>query len=129
MSIAKKGLRKFVRNDRVFYWCVKNDDRDYDQLYLVIHSEDNLFHVSYMLDQKNIKRMFSQRNPLIIVKGKEFKGQDHLGGCWERFLVPDWKDESITPSLVGTIIDWCLTKEEVISVNYLGEIIKSTSLV
>lgn len=128
MSIAKKGLRKFVRNDRVFYWCVKEDDDDDDRLYLVIHSDDNLLHISYMLDQKNRLRAFSPKNPLIIVKGREFKGLEHLGGCWERFLVPDWADQIITPSLVGKIIDWCLTPEEVTRVDYRGEIIKSSFL-
>lgn len=122
MSVSKKGLRKIIRNDREFYWCVKNDDEDEARLYLVIKSDDKKFIVSYMLGQKDKECAFSPQNPFIIVKGKEFKGLSDLGGCWERFLVPNWDDEIITPSTIAKIIDWCFAVEEVVSVDYRGEI-------
>lgn len=123
MGFSKKGLRKMIRNDRVFYWCVKNDNEDDDRMYIVIQSEDKKFSISYMLAQQDKERPFSPINPFIIVKGKEFKGLNHLGKCWERFLVPHWKeDDAITPSFIGEIIDWCFTNEDVTSVNYKGEI-------
>lgn len=79
-----------------------------------------------MLEQDNNARPFSPCNPFVIVKGKIFKRLDGLGSCWERFLVPHWNEEkAITPSFVATVIDWCLTPEEVTSVNYKGEIMSS----
>ncbi|GKX59649.1 hypothetical protein [Leminorella grimontii] len=122
MAISKKSLRKIIRNDREFFWCVREDDDDDGRLYLVIFSEDRTFHISYMLDQKNRELQFSPPNPFIIVKGKEFKGLDGLGKYWERFLTPDWESKVMTPSLVAKIIDWCLAVEEVTSVNFRGEI-------
>ena len=121
MSISKKGLRTIIRNDREFYWCIKNNDDD-DRLYLDIKSSDNNFIVSYMLGQKDKGRAFSPQKAFIIVKGKEFKGLNNLGGCWERFLVPEWEDEIMLPSTVAAIIDWCFTVEEVVSVDYRGEV-------
>lgn len=123
MGISKKRKRKIVVNDRLFYWWVKYDDEDDDRLYLVIISDDKMMYVSYMLEQKNKERAFSPNNPLLIVKGKEFKGLENLGHHWERFLVPEWEDETITPSLVNTIINWCLTPGEVIPVNFNGDIL------
>lgn len=122
MGISKKGLRKIVRNNQVFYWCVKNDDDENDRLYLAIKSDDKKFEVSYMLNQKGTESAFSQQNPFIIVEGKEFKCLDNLGHGWERFLVPNWNDEIVTPALVAEIIDWCFVAEEVTSVNYQGNI-------
>lgn len=75
-----------------------------------------------MLEQKN-------KNSFIIVKGKVFKGVEKLGHRWERFLVPDWEDTIGTPSLAADIIDWCFIVENVINVNYKGEIQKSHSSV
>ena len=123
MAVAKKGQRKIVRNGRAFYWCVKHDNEENGRLYLVIKSDDNKFIVSYMLEQKNKGLPFSTENPYIIVKGKEFKGLNSLGHVWERFIVPEWDDKTITPSLVAQIIDWCFTNEDVISVDWKGNII------
>ena len=125
MGISKKGLRKIVRSDRTFYWCVRYDYEDDDRLYLVIMSEDKNFLISYMLDQKNVGRMFSPKIPLIIVKGKEFKGLNNLGHFWERFVVPNWDDDIVTPSLVAQIIDWCFVEEDVISVDWKGNILNN----
>jgi hypothetical protein len=126
MGISKKGLRKIIRNNREFYWCVKYDNDDDDRLYLVIKSDDKKFIVSYMLGQKDKNRAFSPINPFIIVKGKEFKGLSNLGGYWERFLVPEWENEIVTPSLVAEIIDWSLKEESIICVNYQGDILSPT---
>jgi len=125
MSISTKRKRKIVRNNRVFYWCVRDDNKDDGRLYLVIVSEDKNFIVSYMLEQKNVGCTFSPKIPLIIVKGKEFKGLNNLGGFWERFAVPEWDDGIITPSLVAQIIDWCFTDEDVVSVDWKGNILNN----
>lgn len=66
MGIDKRGLRKIVRANRLFYWCVYPNEDDEDLLYLVIKSEDNRFRVHYRLGQ-------SKDNPFIIVQGNEFK--------------------------------------------------------
>lgn len=116
MGIDKRGLRKIVRANRLFYWCVYPNEDDEDLLYLVIKSEDNRFRVHYRLGQ-------SKDNPFIIVQGNEFKKVAGLEKGWVRFLVPDWQDEVITPSLVGEIIDWCLREEPVIRVDYQGKVI------
>ena len=113
-----------MRNERTFYWGVGYYDDDGDRLSLAIVSEDKKFLVSYMLEQRDTERFFSPKNPLIIVKGKEFKGLDNLGHGWERFLVPEWNDEIITPSLVAQIIDWCFTTEDVIPVDWKGNVLK-----
>jgi len=123
--MSKKGRRKIVRNDRIFYWCVRHDDEDDDRLYLVIASDDKKFIVSYMLGQRDQERPFSPATPLIIVKGAEFKGLADLGHIWERFAVPEWEDDVVTPSLVAQIIDWCLTTETVTPVNWKGDILSS----
>jgi hypothetical protein len=122
MGVMKKKHRKIVRNNRVFYWHVKNGEDD-DRLYLSIKSDDKKFIVSYMLEQKDTQRLFSPKTPFIIVVGKEFKGLDNLGHCWERFVVPEWEDKIVTPSLVAEIIDWCFTDEEVIPVDYKGKVL------
>lgn len=123
MGIAKKGRRKIVRNDRIYYWRVGMDCSDDDRLYLSIVSEDKHFIVSYMLGQKNRSHTCSPVNPLIIVKGRQFKGRTDVGGCWKRFLVPEWDDQVVTPRLVGEIIDWCMQKGHVQRVDYRGNLI------
>ena len=125
MGVSRKNKRKIVINDRIFYWCVKNDNEDDNRLYLVIISDDKKFLISYMLGQKDSQRIFSPKNPYIIVKGVEFKGLENLGHIWERFLVPEWNDEIVTPSLVAKIIVWSLKPEKVISVNYKGDIMST----
>jgi len=125
MGVMKKGNRKIIRNNRIFYWCVRYDNDDEGKLYLNIKSDDKKFIVSYMLGQRDGDSIFSPKNPLIITKGKEFKGLSNLGHGWERFLVPDWKDEIVTPSLVVQIIDWCFTEEKVTPVDWEGNILSS----
>ena len=125
MGVAKRGQRKIVRNNRTFYWSVRNDDDHYYRLHLIIKSEDKKFIVSYMLEQKNRELPFSPKVPLIIVKGKEFKGLSDLGHVWERFIVPEWEDTIVTPSLVAQVIDWCFTTEDVTPVDWEGNVLKS----
>ena len=122
MAIAKKRKRKITINDRDFYWSVKPDDDDFGLLHLFIASDDKKFIVSYPLANKNPESGVScmQSNPYIIVMGKEFKGLDNLGHGWERFAVPKWDDEAVTPSLVADIINWCLTIEKVTPVDWSG---------
>ena len=121
VAFSKKYLRKMVCQDQEFFWCVREDD-DYGNLYLVIQSEDCNFLVNYRLGQKERLGYCPPENPFIIVKGSDFKGMDDLGGCWERFLVPDWEDRVITPRIVAQIIEWCMIEAPCTPVNYLGQI-------
>jgi len=127
VGIAKKRRRKIVRNDREFYWCVKPDEDHYDLLHLSIVSSDKRFIVSYQLVKPNIASLTpcAHNNPYIVVMGKEFKGLNNLGHFWERFLVPEWDDNIVTPALVAEIIDWCYTTETVTPVDYNGNILYS----
>jgi len=117
MGVSKKGRRKIVRNDRIFYWCVKPDYDSEALLHLSIVSDDKKFVVSYHLNQ------IAHENPFIVVMGKEFKGLKNLGHCWERFMVPEWESEAVTPFLVSEIIDWCFTLGEVTPVDCNGNIL------
>jgi len=122
MGVAKKGRRKIVRNGRVFYWSVRWDDVYMDfSPNLSIVSEDKKFIVSYPLwrNQMNVP----PEHIFIINIGKEFKGLDNLGHIWERFVVPDWENEIVTPSLIGKVIDWCFTVEDVVAVDCSGNIL------
>jgi hypothetical protein len=123
MGATKRGNRKIVRNGRVFYWCVKYDIEDESRLHLIIKSDDKKFIVSYMIGQNNTKP-HERKTAFITNKGKEFKGLSNLGRFWERFIVPEWEDEIITPSLVAQIIDWCFTAEDVTPVDWQGNVIR-----
>ena len=119
MGIAKKCQRKIIVRNRQFFWCVRHDIEDEDRLHLIIKSDCKKFTVSYMFGEKDSSRV----RKFIINKGKEFKGLDNLGHFWERFIVPEWEDKIITPSLVSQIIEWCLTEEDVIPVDCEGNIL------
>ena len=129
MGVAKKRRRKIVRDGRDFFWCVKPDEDYYDLLHLSIVSSDKKFIVSYQLIQPNIKSITPciHKTPFIVVMGREFKGLNNLGHFWERFLVPEWNDAIVTPSLVAQIIDWCFTIEDVIPVDSEGNILGDTN--
>ena len=126
MSVAKKEKRKIVRDNRTFYWLVKKNGEvhpDLPELYII--SDDKKFIVSYLLCQKGLTDSNEIKNSYITVVGKEFKGLDNLGHRYERFIAPKWYGDIITPSIVSEIIDWCFIKEEVIPVDYNGEILLS----
>jgi len=125
MAVAKKGRRKIVRNGRVFYWSVKWDDV-YMDFYpnLSIVSEDKKFIVMYPLF-RNKMPIPQEENVFIINIGKEFKGLDNLGHIWERFIIPEWNEKFVTPSLVANIIDWCFVVEDVVAVDSSGKILEN----
>ena len=127
-----------MRNGRTFWWCVKPNDNTYcglllaidtglmtgnDNTLLSIVSDDKNFIVNYHLNQSNAESKI--KNPFIITEGREFKGLDNLGHDWERFIVPKWEDKIVTPSLVAQIIDWCFTIENVIPVDWKGNVLKN----
>ncbi len=116
MGVSKKGKRKIIVNNRVFYWDIGESDDYYGMYHINIVSEDKKFIVSYMLDQECLKE------PYIIVKGKEFKSYN-VGGCWKRFSSPKWDCKVVTPKIVAEIIQWCFNEEKTYMVDYKGNYI------
>ena len=121
MAISKKGKRKLVYNDRVFYWYMKLTDDwmySYNNPQLHIVSDDRALRISYQPGQQN-------ENPFLIVKGKEFGGLKSEGRSWIRVKTPDWDFEIITPGIVRTVLEWCLdTNKDITLVDYLGRLIE-----
>ena len=119
MAISKKGKRKLVRYDRIFYWYMKETDdwmHAYSGPQLHVVSDDRKFLVSYQPGQQN-------ENPFLIIKGREYEGLPDIGGPWVRVKVPHWEDKAITPGFVRRLIDWCLEeKDEIVLVDYLGKV-------
>ena len=118
MAVSKKGKRKLVYNDREFYWYFKMTDPD---LTLHVISDDKKFIVSY-------QRPYENKDPFVVINGKEFKGIKDTGSCSIRVLAPNWKDDQITPGFVRKLIIWCLEEDkEITLVNYLGQRIENTN--
>lgn len=66
------------------------------------------FIISYSVGQSH-----NEQIPHIVVKGLEFGGlEDDCRQGWVRVQTPFWNDCVITPSLVKTIIEWCLSKKD-----------------
>ncbi|WP_040948945.1 hypothetical protein [Gorillibacterium massiliense] len=121
MGVNTKYRRKMVRHNSVFYWYVTPDYEDAGIVKLHILSEDKKFIVTYELGQ--VSRL--KKKPFIVIMGIEFEGlnSDYLG--YRRVLTPLWKDDIITPGLVGMIIDWCYsTEKDITLVNWQGEPLK-----
>lgn len=121
MGVNRKGKRKIILNDRVFYWCVEVDIEDGGIVKLYIILEDKKFIVRYSVGQS--KR---GKQPFIEIQGKEFEGLNDVGKVLQRVITPRWDDEIITPGLVREIIEWCFSpKNEVTFVDWQGNIINS----
>ncbi len=119
MGVKSKGKRKFEHNGRSYYWNVQMDDEDFGIIKLNIVSEDKKFIISYQVGQSN-----NVQTPHIVIKGDEFGGlEDRTHQGWIRVQTPIWDDSIIKPSLVKTIIDWCLQrKDQLIFVDWEGNI-------
>ncbi|WP_079912538.1 hypothetical protein [Paenibacillus sp. 32352] len=120
MGVNSKGRRKLEYCDTTYYWNVHQDAEDYGRINLSIVSEDKKFIVSYHVAQTDY-----DKTPHIVVKGMEFAGlENHPHKGWVRVQTPIWDDRIVTPSLVKTIIEWCLRpKVQLIFVNCAGKII------
>jgi len=120
MGVRSKYKRKIIRKDRLYYWYVDPDYDDEGKIKLHIVSEDKKLIVTYEVGQCSIK----SKDPFIVIIGEEFEGWTNKYTGYRRVLTPKWKDDIITPQLVGEIIDWCLLKDKHIRiVNWNGEII------
>ncbi|WP_141505217.1 hypothetical protein [Paenibacillus luteus] len=120
MGVNPKGKRKLEFSGRIYYWNVEQDAEDYGRINLSIVSEDKKLIVSYHVGQSN-----NDTRPFIVVKGIEFGGlENHSRKGWVRIQTPIWNDNIVTPSLVRTIIEWCLfRKDQLTFVDWEGNLI------
>ncbi|MDN4618941.1 hypothetical protein QCD85_12580 [Paenibacillus sp. PsM32] len=120
MGMNRKSKRKITCLNRVFYWYVKPDWEDAGKVNVHIISEDKKFIVVYEVGQTKIQKT----KPFIVIQGLEFAGIAQSRTGYQRVLTPVWKDDIITPSFIEKIIKWSVSpKENLIFVNYLGEIV------
>ncbi|EPY09231.1 hypothetical protein PAALTS15_00020 [Paenibacillus alvei TS-15] len=121
MGVNTKYRRKIVRLNKVFYWYVTPDFEDEGNIKLHILSEDKKFIVAYEVGQNSRPN----KNPFIVIMGKEFVGLNNEYTGYRRALTPLWEDDLITPGLVGKIIDWCYsTEKELTLVDWQGELLR-----
>jgi hypothetical protein len=116
--MAKKSKRIINVLDRQFNWYVKEEFEDVAwlgaKLTLSILSKDNSFYVKYPFTQKN------GENHLVVI-GKEFGGEGRFGNTYQRVTSPIWEvDNTITPHIVRSIIEWALTNKPLVFVDYQG---------
>ena len=116
MTVAKKGKRKIVVNEREFFWYVAEDLYEIPGGYtLFIVSEDKHFLVRYPLNQPE------NRSNYLIVERKEFGGNGRFGGPWQRVVCPSFdKTDSVTPAIIREIILWSLSEKKNIFIDWRG---------
>ncbi len=95
MAFSKKGKRKIIYNEEVFYWYVKRDE-DYYTTYLNIINEDNSLVIQYYVDQ--IRHEFI--HPKVFIQ----KSSRLKTGLYCFF--PPLPDEVITPKIISKILEW-----------------------
>ncbi len=128
MGVSSKGKRKlvysgrtyfwYVQQDSSYFWCMRPNANQIEELFILnISSDDKGFNIAYEVGQSK----FTQ-TPHIVIKGLEFGGlESSYRQGWTRVKTPIWDDFIITPSLIKTIIDWCLLqKDELIIVDFEG---------
>lgn len=78
MGVAKKGKRKLIYKDKVFFWWVGNDEDFEGKAMLHVVSED-----------KNIVLLYNieDRTTPVISQGRVFQGRKS-SGRWERYFYP-----------------------------------------
>ena len=105
MGIAKRNKRKLLRNDRVFFWFVREESDYGGALVVTILSEDKRFGVQFELAQ-------SEQSRHLTVMNEEF-GFGRWEGRYRRYRCPDWcSDGLVTPKSVREIIEWSLSPDE-----------------
>ena len=95
MAFSKKGKRKIIYNEEIFYWYIKRDE-DYDIDYLTIIKEDRSHVLSYRVNQISDEFI----NPKIFVQ----KSNRLKTGVY--YFFPPLADEIITPKTVSSILKW-----------------------
>lgn len=120
--VRKKGRRKITVLDRNYVWYVLSgeNDRDYWERvssndwgtpFLHIISEDKRLILTIPLNAPT---------PYVVSKGREFQGKP-TSGCWERCILPFDIPESITPRFVSEVIEWAVSGDLTVKVEYSAE--------
>ncbi|WP_089548940.1 hypothetical protein [Paenibacillus sp. SSG-1] len=104
----------------MYYWNVRQDVEDLGRIGLNIVSEDKKFIVLYHVAQADNDKISH-----IVVKGMEFVGlENYPQKGWVRIQTPIWDDRIVTPSLVRTIVEWCLLpKDRLAFVDWEGNLL------
>lgn len=102
MSVNKKGKRKLIYNNQLYYWHVILDEDAYDEYYLQIIHKDKEFILQYRINQ--IADEFL-RPKISILKSNRLKS-----GLYTFF--PSLDDKIITPKLVVNILNWYEQQDE-----------------
>lgn len=104
MGVAKKGKRKLIYKDKVFFWWVGNDEEFEWEVMLHVVSED-----------KNIVLIYNigDRATPVISQGRMFQGKKS-SGRWERYFYPKQPPISITPRFVSELVAWAVDGKDVI---------------
>ena len=95
MGFSKKGKRKIIYNEEIFYWFVKRDE-DYSTDYLNIIKEDRSLVIFYRVNQISDEFIHPK---VFIEKSSRLKT-----GLYPFF--PPLSDEIITPKTVSNILKW-----------------------
>lgn len=78
MGVAKKGKRKLIYKDNVFFWWVGNDEEFEGEAMLHVVSEDKSIMLIYNI---------GDRTAPVISQGRMFQGKKS-SGRWERYFYP-----------------------------------------
>ena len=95
MALSKKGKRKIIYNEEIFYWYIKSDE-DYGTDYLNIIKEDCSIVIFYRVNQISDEFIHPK---VFIEKSNRLKT-----GLYCFF--PPLSDEIITPKTVSMILKW-----------------------
>ena len=96
MSFSKKGKRKIIYNEEVFYWYIKRDEGYSFSDYLTIIKEDRSVVLYYRVNQISDEFIHPK---IFIQKSSRLKE-----GLYCFF--PPLPDEIITPKTVSEILKW-----------------------
>lgn len=110
MSVAKKGMRRIVVDNRLYWWHTRFLA---DICSVLIVSDDRHFSVSYHIGDSHI-----------TIEGQQFSPQSVRGswGGWLHVRSPLFATESATPLTVQNIIRWChAPKKTVMIVDWQGQ--------
>ena len=110
MGTAAKGRRKIIVAGKMYRWDVSLDcDSPFHILNIV--SEDKTMILSCPLKTEI---------PYIISKGKIFQKHKTNGG-WNRYLLPFYVPETITPKFVSDVILWSTQSEKAAETKWDGQ--------
>jgi hypothetical protein len=106
MGVSKKGRRKIVVGDKIYFWNVEKDN-DSPYYILNIISDDKYLILSCPLKAEV---------EYVISKGGVFKTKK-TDGCWNRYLLPFHIPDIITPKFVERLIEWSVQDTDTVRID------------